>query len=578
MSGLITEITVDHDGRANPAPRRGLPAELFVYARAFLSLEQHSLPFLWRHGTRWLAVQLIKDTAGREPRTVLRASTVELPRALTTRELDVLTLVALGLTNGGVSERLGTSARTVSSQIERLLVKLEQGTRGGLAALAVDSGLLRLPIPGNTELPAGIGIVELENAVRGIPAPWQATTRPAYPTRLPLQIGTLVPMGDASADGREVLNGARLAVDELNSNGGVAGRTIELVSVEVDVFDWQSVNRGLDDLFDQDVDAITTSYTGAEHMPVLDVLADYGRPFLHTATYAEQVRRVEEDPHRYGAIFQTCPSETHYGSGMVRLLTDLARRRLWTPRSRRIVSIEAEMLSMQVTTPGFLQAADEAGWSLDELIRVPIGATDWQAVVARLAVLDPDVVMVTHFLDQEVAEFQRAFVKAGLPALVYCVYGASIPRFQAEAGGAADGVIWSTTTGTYDDLLGQRFRRDYEAQFGVLPGWSQAGASYDQVNLLASAWSATNSRTASDVADYLRRVAYRGINGVYFLGRPGQSTLSYPDVTPDPSMGQAHMIYQIQDGTHRVIGPEPFGTPASFRLPSWCCGIQAQAG
>jgi branched-chain amino acid transport system substrate-binding protein len=578
MTVLSAEITVDRDGRVNPAGRHGVPSELIIYAKAFLGLEQHSLRFLWRHGSVWLAVQLIKDRAAREPRTVLRASRVELPRSLTTRELDVLTLVALGLTNGGVSVRLGTSARTVSSQIERLLVKLEQGTRGGLAALAVDSGLLRLPIPGDIELTTAIGIVELENSVRGLPSSRQETTRPAYPKRRPLQIGTLVPIGSASADGREVLNGARLAVDELNSTGGAGGRSIELVSVEVDVFDWRSVNRGLDDLFAQDVDAVTTSYTGAEHMPMLDALADYGRPFLHTATYAEQVRRVEDDPSRYGAIFQTCPSETHYGSGMVRLLTDLARRQVWRPRSRRIVSIEAEMLSMQVTTPGFLEDADRAGWSLDELIRVPIGATDWSAVVARLAALDPDVVMVTHFLDQEVAAFQRAFARAGLPALVYCVYGASIPRFQIEAADAADGVIWSTTTGTYDDVLGQRFRREYESRFGVLPGWSQAGASYDQVNLLTSAWSATNSRSTSDVANYLRRVAYRGVNGVYFLGRPGQSTLSYPDVTPDPSLGQAHMIYQIQDGAHRAIGPEPFGTVANFRLPPWCSGIRAEAG
>lgn len=577
MSGLNAEIIVESDGRTTAGARDRLPPELLNYARVFPGTMQHSLRFLWRDGSRWLAVQFLKDSAGPRPRTVLRVSAIELPRSLTARELDVLTLVSLGLTNGGVSERLGTSARTVSSQIERLLVKLEQGTRGGLAALAVDSGLLRLPIPGDAELPTGIGIVELENAVRGFPPPWQATTRPAYPHRRSLQIGTLVPIGVASADGREVLNGAQLAVDELNSTGGAAGRKIELVSVEIDVFDWGSVTRGLDSLFDQDVDAITTSYTSAEHMPMLDLVADYGRPFLHTATYSEQVRRVEDDPTRYGAIFQTCPSETHYGSGMVRLLTDLAKRGTWTPRSRRIVSIEAEMLSMQVTTDGFLTAAEQAGWSLDELIRVPIGTTDWPAVVARLVRLDPDVVMITHFLDKEIAEFQRAFARAGLPALVYCVYGASIPRFQDEAGDAADGVIWSTTTGTYNDVLGQRFRRDYASQFGVLPGWSQAGASYDQVNLLASAWSATNSRSTNDVAKYLRRVAYRGVNGVYFFGRPGQATLSYPDVTPDPSIGQAHMIYQIQNGQHRTIGPEPFGTTATFRLPSWCTSFRAEA-
>lgn len=502
----------------------------------------------------------------------MRVAEIDMPRGVTVREVDVLTLVALGLTNGAIADRLGTSARTVSTQIERLLTKLDQETRGGLAALAVDSGLLVLPLPGGVEGPTltAIGIVELQNVVLGTVTAPLASARPAYPRRRPIRIGTLVPAGLADADGIEMHNGAQLAIEELNELGGISGRRVEHVTAAADLFDPAGVERALETLFDQDVDAITTSYGSAEYTPMLDLIADYGRPFLHTATFDEQVQLVESDRARYGAIFQTCPSETHYGAGLVRLLTDLEIRQLWHPRSKRIVSIEAEFSSTRVTTEGFVATAAQAGWSLQDLIRAPIGTTDWTAVVARLAQLDPDVVMITHFLDQELAAFQRAFSAAGLPALVYCIYGASIPRFQVDLGAAADGVVWSTTTGTYDDALGRRFRVDYGTRFGTAPGWSQAGASYDQVKLLASAWSATNSRHTKDVVQYLRRSAHRGINGVYFLGGSNQSSLSYPDVTADPSIGQAHMIYQIQEGSHRVLGPEPFGTATNFRLPSWC--------
>jgi branched-chain amino acid transport system substrate-binding protein len=593
MSNMTAEIVVQPDGRSSATERDDIPGTLIRYARALLHTDRHSLHFLWRDGSRWLAVHLtkggeVRDRANqprisasaapawayfRETSTViLRVAEIDVPRGVTVREIDVLTLVALGLTNGAIAERLGTSARTVSTQIERLLTKLDQETRGGLAALAVDSGLLVLPLPGGVEGPTvtAIGIVELQNVVLGASAAQLASTRPAYPRRRPILIGTLVPTGLADADGVEMQNGAQMAIEELNELGGISGRRVEHVTATVDLFDGTSVERALETLFDQDVDAITTSYSSAEYTPMLDLIADYGRPFLHTATFDEQVQLVESDRTRYGAIFQTCPSETHYGAGLVRLLTNLELRQLWRPRSRRIVSIEAESTSTRVTTEEFVATAAQAGWSLQDLIRAPIGMTDWTAVVARLAQLDPDVVMITHFLDRELAAFQRAFNAAGLPALVYCVYGASIPRFQEELGAAADGVVWSTTTGTYDDALGQRFRVDYGARFGTAPGWSQAGASYDQVKLLASAWSATNSRHTKDVVQYLRRSAYRGINGVYFLGGSDQASLSYPDVTPDPSMGQAHMVYQIQEGSHRVLGPEPFGTAANFRLPSWC--------
>lgn len=579
MSRVIAELIVEAGARER-AGHPAVPTEVVDYAHAFFATTRDSLRFLWRADDQWLAVHLIRKPhdpdctpdGPRSPgeRVSLRVAEVDMPRGITIREVDVLTLLALGLTNAGIAERLGTSARTVSTQIERLLIKLDQGTRGGLAALAVDSGLLRLPIPGGVDGAPGIGIVELESIASNVPRATTLPLRPAYPRKRPLTVGALIPTGAAAADGIEVRHGATLAVEEINATGGVAGRRVELVTSDVDLFDLRSVERGLTRLFDCEVDAITTSYASAECSSVIDLVADYGKPFLHTATFAEQVRQTESDPSRYGAVFQTCASETFYGVGLIRLLTELEAAGVWTPRSRRIVSIEAATSSTRVTNEHFLATAEKAKWSLAELIRVPVPTTDWSQVARRLTALDPEVVMVTHFLDQEVAEFQREFVAAGLSSLVYCVYGPSIPRFQDAVGGAADGIIWSTTTGTYDDVLGHRFRNQYAARFGREPGWSQAGAAYDQVNLLAAAWSATATPSTNDVVRYLRRWPHRGVNGVYYFGETSHSTLSYPDVTPDASMAQAHMIYQIQAGSHCALAPEPFGSCSRFQIPSWC--------
>ncbi|MEV6345466.1 ABC transporter substrate-binding protein [Actinoplanes sp. NPDC051851] len=544
-----------------------LPAGIDRYIRKFPVVGRDSLRFLWRDGAVWLAVHLIREGGDR---IVVRAAEADLPRGVTAREVDVLTLLALGLTNHGIADRLGTSARTVSTQIERLLDKLDQATRGGLAALAVDTGLLCLPLPGGpAEDAPAIGIVELEAAVSGRPVTPPKRVSPRYPGRKPLRVGVLLPVAAAAADGAEVLRGATLAVEELNGVGGAAGRRLELVTAEVDVFSRDSVQTGLAGLFGAEVDAITTSYGNGQDAADIAMVAEYGRPFLHTATFDEQVRFAESDPQQYGAVLQTCASETYYGAGLIRLLTELEARSLLAPRNRRLVSIEADTMSTHVTTEGFVATAGRAGWSLAEVIRVPVGAADWPAVVRRLQDLDPEVVMLTHFLAQEVTAFQREFLGSGLESLVYGVYGPSIPDFQHSIGPGADGVIWSTTTGTYDDVLGRRFRHQFAARFGRHAGWSQAGAAYDQVRLLAAAWAATGVRDAREVVGYLRHWPHRGVNGVYYFGESSQSTLSYPDVTPDPSMGQAHMIYQIQDGRHRPIAPEPFGSVATFRLPPW---------
>ncbi|MFI6704368.1 SDR family NAD(P)-dependent oxidoreductase [Streptomyces sp. NPDC050509] len=39
-----------------------------------------------------------------------------------------------------------------------------------------------------------------------------------------------------------------------------------------------------------------------------------------------------------------------------------------------------------------------------------------------------------------------------------------------------------------------------------------------------------------------------------------------PELTPDPSIGQAHLVHQIQDGRHRILAPSPYAD-GRFRPP-----------
>ena len=71
-----------------------------------------------------------------------RASTRESPAGLTAREVDVLALLADGLRNAQIAERLVVSPRTVDHHVSAILRKLEAGTRGEAVARAGELGLL----------------------------------------------------------------------------------------------------------------------------------------------------------------------------------------------------------------------------------------------------------------------------------------------------------------------------------------------------------------------------------------------------------------------------------------------------
>jgi DNA-binding CsgD family transcriptional regulator len=62
---------------------------------------------------------------------------------LTQREIEVLGLIAAGVTNKAIAAALVISEHTVARHVQNMLQKLGFSSRAGLAAYAVDQGLTR---------------------------------------------------------------------------------------------------------------------------------------------------------------------------------------------------------------------------------------------------------------------------------------------------------------------------------------------------------------------------------------------------------------------------------------------------
>src|SRR6266568_5611727 len=147
----------------------GTNRKLIDYARAFTEYETRSARFFWRDpGGRWVHVCMDDAPPGLRGSGVLVTLTpASLPERLTPRELDVLTLMAGGLSNQQIAARLISSSRTISTHVEHTRGKLGQTTRTGAAGVAVDRGYLRLPLPGRGNPPEGLTVGFLHARAEG---------------------------------------------------------------------------------------------------------------------------------------------------------------------------------------------------------------------------------------------------------------------------------------------------------------------------------------------------------------------------------------------------------------------------
>jgi branched-chain amino acid transport system substrate-binding protein len=370
-----------------------------------------------------------------------------------------------------------------------------------------------------------------------------------------------------AADGNQMKNGSGLAIDEINSSGGIAGRKISRIVLDADVATPEGVTTAFKKLVSAKVDAILVGYIQVD-APSYDIAAAYGAPYIHGNTLDAGVQRVKANPKKYFNTFNVDSTEVHYGANFPLFLQHLASTREFTPRAKTIHFIEGDLGYSQNISRAGQAAFKKAGWTVVGVEKVVTPTNDWTPVIRKLQQKKAAVIMNCHPAPADLAAFMKQFAANPTNALVYLQYGPSVPVFQQLAGKAANGAVWSTVVGTFNDQVGKAFQAKYRAKYKSDPGFANAGQCYDEVYMLASAWGKVGDpRNFHAVANALRTTIHRGVSGTINMNRPGQYTLSYPYETNDPSIGMASLYFQIQNGKQTIISPSPYAEARYTKAP-----------
>ena len=85
----------------------------------------------------------MRPGGGRGRRAALTAGPDRLAAGLSDREVEVLRLVARGLSNRAIAERLYVSPRTAEHHVQHIYTKIGASTRAAAVMFAMGHGLLR---------------------------------------------------------------------------------------------------------------------------------------------------------------------------------------------------------------------------------------------------------------------------------------------------------------------------------------------------------------------------------------------------------------------------------------------------
>lgn len=375
--------------------------------------------------------------------------------------------------------------------------------------------------------------------------------------------------GPLAPDAEESKNATELAVKEINDAGGIQGRPIEQIVFDADVTTPDGVTAAMQKAIAEKADAIAIPHVLA-NAPALEVLASYGCPYLNLSTSIDQTTQVANDPERYYFVFQVDPTEVPYGTGFVPALNGIESSGAWTPSSRTIFVLEGDGVYEQTISKGIQEGAESSGtWEVVAIEPIVKPVNDWGPSLSKIRDANPGVIANINYLPDDTAAFMKQFAADPTNSLVYIQYAPSLPRFSELAGEAGNGVIWSTVSGRLPDQIGSTFLERYRAAFGKDPGITNAGGVYDSIFMLANAWGRVgDSKDFKAVCNYLRTNVYRGVNGGYWFDHDGQHGLAYPAETPDPSLGQATLFAQVQEGTSVIIDPVPY-TQGAYQLAAW---------
>lgn len=381
-----------------------------------------------------------------------------------------------------------------------------------------------------------------------------------------VKIGILAPVsGKQAADGQEMVNGAQLAIDELNAGGGVGGFTFELVVGDVGEASADAVATAAERLLgDRDMGAIMTGYASGSNFEI-EIMAERDMIYLVAGNSAQTEGIIAPSPDDFGTVWSLTPSYAGYNTEIVPVIEGLAAAGKLDLPNRKVAIIASDNPYSKGIAEGMVKSFEAAGWTVTVNDLLPFGEiNDWRGFLAKVRQDPPAVLINTDYVSANAALFVSQFMEDPTDSLLFIQYAPSVPEFLELTKEKSSGVIYNLLGGVLNTPKNPRAAEvleKYKAKFGNEPG-TYGPALYEAVLIYAAALEKVgdpSDRTAigAEIGKTDRQTA---MGGMAFDPKTHLAVQS--------NAGIPIQFYQIIDGKRILFYPEQYAT-GEFVEPSW---------
>jgi branched-chain amino acid transport system substrate-binding protein len=319
----------------------------------------------------------------------------------------------------------------------------------------------------------------------GMPAILRAQTDP-------IRIGHLTPLtGFLGPLGEYAQMGVQLAADQINAEGGVMGRQIELVLE--DSVNPQTASAKAERLINRDgVALLIGEISSASGLAIGQVADRERRIFVNTGCNSDQLRGASCNPYMFHV--EAANSMMVQACGNYLLQNELVEGKKWFSMTADY-AFGHDLLSV---AREFMEA-NGGEFVGDEL--VPTDTTDFSPYILKIRQAQPDLV-ISNLAGNQITNFIKQYSEFGLPFPL-----AGFGFDTVVAWGAGEGAFSGIWPIVWHHLVQAPAAQDYVTAFqeahGRLPD-NQSWGDYNALKIVAQGMEETQSTDSTEIAEYLR--------------------------------------------------------------------------